>query len=481
MSIYKYLLQKIDFLALILGSFFILSYFFIRGFIFIDEGYFLHASQRFIHGQIPYKDFDFIYTPGTLFITGLFFKIFGESIVTGRILILLIGIASSCMIYILTRHISKNKIFPYLSVFIYLSWLPTHINFPWPVTFAIFTGLITLYYFLPKNQNLFLAGFFAFFTFLFKQNFGVAVLANSFLIFIFNKRLKNFKYAFKFLLGFLTLALLFLIYLLKTDSLFSFFNTLITSTSKIVLEGNLSNSFPKLENNIRSTFKFFFYLSPIIFSLFALINSRKHFFLTSFVMTFYLFGIRPMTDYTHLIPLVSIMGFSLIALAENKSKIIKIPTHAFIIVTIFLGFYTALFYNYYRWESPIITNRYFNKDQRIRIFTNEKYKKALTEIIYIINKKTGKNDYIFVFPHAPIFYFIADRKNPTRHIDTAFLKFFSEKQQEKAINDLKNKSVELILTHWDKKDWGIPIVEDYILKNYAPTYQIYEFTIWLKK
>src|SRR3990172_971973 len=83
----------------ILFSFFVLSFFFNRGFAYYDEGFILHAAQRVIQGELPYRDFDLIYTPGTVFLTAAAFKIFGESILAGRILSLLVSLLAVYLVY----------------------------------------------------------------------------------------------------------------------------------------------------------------------------------------------------------------------------------------------------------------------------------------------------------------------------------------------------------------------------------------------
>ena len=54
-------------LLIFLFSLTVLAFFFNRGFAYYDEGFILHAVQRVAGGEIVYKDFDFIYTPGSIF------------------------------------------------------------------------------------------------------------------------------------------------------------------------------------------------------------------------------------------------------------------------------------------------------------------------------------------------------------------------------------------------------------------------------
>src|SRR3989344_756811 len=156
---------------IILFSLLVLIFFFNRGFAYYDEGFILHAAQRILQREIPYKDFDLIYTPGTIFLTAAAFKIFGESILTGRILALLLGLLTSCLVYQVCFRATKNNLGSFLAVLLYLAWGPAHINFPWPSMFALTAGL-TVLSFLP---NYFMVGIMTAVVFLMKQNFGIAV------------------------------------------------------------------------------------------------------------------------------------------------------------------------------------------------------------------------------------------------------------------------------------------------------------------
>src|SRR3990172_6805151 len=128
----------------ILFSFLVLIFFFNRGFAYYDEGFILHAAQRILQGELPYKDFDLIYTPGTVFLTAASFKVFGESILTGRILALLVSLLAGCLVFQVCHRATKNSLGAFLAVFVYLAWGATHINFPWPTMLALTTGLAVL-------------------------------------------------------------------------------------------------------------------------------------------------------------------------------------------------------------------------------------------------------------------------------------------------------------------------------------------------
>ena len=62
-----------------------LLFFHTRGIIFHDGGYILQTAERLVKGEIIYKDFDFVYTPLSVYITAILFKFFGQSVLVERI------------------------------------------------------------------------------------------------------------------------------------------------------------------------------------------------------------------------------------------------------------------------------------------------------------------------------------------------------------------------------------------------------------
>jgi hypothetical protein len=45
----------------------------------IDEGYFVEQATRVLRGELPYRDFDSLYTPGLLYVHAVLFSLFGET------------------------------------------------------------------------------------------------------------------------------------------------------------------------------------------------------------------------------------------------------------------------------------------------------------------------------------------------------------------------------------------------------------------
>ncbi len=92
--------------------------------------------------------------------------------------------------------------------------------------------------------------------------------------------------------------------------------------------------------------------------------------MSSFVLLFYVSGVRPTTDYIHLVPLLSLIGIPLVLLMNKKNQTSVLFVS---IVFIVVGFYSALFKGYYKWEAPVIEDVYFISQKNIKIWADQKY------------------------------------------------------------------------------------------------------------
>src|SRR3989338_5741444 len=483
------IMPKYSFLLAVFVLILSLTIFFNRGFSYYDEGFILHAAERIVSGEIPYRDFDFIYTPGTIFLVALGFKLFGESILVGRVLTMSVAILTALLIYFVTNRITKNKLLSFFSLLVYLSWGPMHINFPWPTLFALSTGLLSTFFLSTtlmgsldsKKSSLgmttaFLAGMMGFVTFLFKQNLGMAVLLSSLLSLIIVRKAKM-KSLIVLALGVFMAFAVFLTYLLLTKSTKSFIDNFYFYTVKtVLLDQAFATDFPK-------GLKSLIYLFPGLVSLASLIfvyrNKKNYIHLPLFTLFFYLFGIRPTTDFVHLVLPMASIGIPLsLILLKAKQKIFVYGLFLSIIVS---GFYTGLWKNYYRWDSSLIKQTYFIEDPRTRILVDQKFNRVIPEVLTFISGKSKKSDNIFVFYNAAMFYFLSERKNPTRYINFSPDLSLGGSREKGVINNLKEKNVKIVLTHESPDRWGNPLITKFILKNYQKKKEIFEFAIWEKK
>jgi 4-amino-4-deoxy-L-arabinose transferase-like glycosyltransferase len=443
-------------------------YFFNRGFTPHDEGNMLHAAQRMLD------------------VLAALFKLFGESILTGRVLMLIINTLTFIVIYKITHIATKKPHLGYFAALLFLSWGPTHINFPWHSMFALLSGVLTMLCLLMaikfnSQKHYFLSGLTTFLTFLFKQNFGVALLIVNIIFFLTNKNKPGKKAVLSHLLGFTVPALIFEIYLINTSSLVAFINNFYQITiSEIVVKGSLTTPFI-YEYSFMGLVKTIFYLLPAILSIFSIIvlfakRKQNYIFLGFFVFLFYIFGIRPITDYNHLSAPMSLVGIPLILSIAfaGKKNIQKVLCLAMVGLTA-LGFYTSLFKGYYRWETPLIKQNIFLDHPRAKIFADKKYSSVISTLSPYIKKYSDKDGYIFAYKHAPMFYFLYDRNNPTQYLSIA-RGSFADVQKAEIIVQLEKKDVKLVILQAYETGTKDKII-NYVLENYTLLVQAPDYTL----
>ncbi|NLI75718.1 MAG: hypothetical protein GX442_04660 [Candidatus Riflebacteria bacterium] len=79
-----------------------------------DEGIFLGAAQRVLDGELPYRDFHEIQTPGTFYLLAVFFRLFGADFLVARGLLLLLGVGLAFLTDRLARETAPGP----------FDWLP---------------------------------------------------------------------------------------------------------------------------------------------------------------------------------------------------------------------------------------------------------------------------------------------------------------------------------------------------------------------
>ncbi len=69
-----------------------------------DEGFYLLAGQRVMHGELPYLDFSFPQLPGTAYLYGIGQALFGAGMSRGRILPVAMATATLVLVYLAVRR-----------------------------------------------------------------------------------------------------------------------------------------------------------------------------------------------------------------------------------------------------------------------------------------------------------------------------------------------------------------------------------------
>ena len=141
----------------------------------LDEGYFAQQALRVVHGQVPYRDFDSLYTPGLLYLHAAVFGALGGPSLLGVRLVALLGRACiGGLMYVLGRAFARPAWAVAAPLFLLIAldaaperWEP---HPGWPST-ALALLSVCLF---PRHPLA--AGGVAGLSFAFKQNTGLLVL-----------------------------------------------------------------------------------------------------------------------------------------------------------------------------------------------------------------------------------------------------------------------------------------------------------------
>ncbi len=485
-------LRKLTELLFILTILLLLLATFNKGLTLNDEGYVLQAGQRILHGELPYRDYFFVYTPLSAYITAGAFLLFGQSVIASRVVVLFFSIAALIAVWLIAKRLTKNTYVIAITVLFFTVWSPLHTNFSWPVVYSLTFTLWNVYCFLQfletkQYRYVVFAGLLTSLVFLTKQNFGAAVLANGIIMFLCIKEIRTRKSFIMFTVPFLLPIILFVIQIYLSGSVSGTVeNFYYYFFKKLIIDHNGSTPFIYiLPSFVKTLIKAFFYLSPLIISVATLIYSllkkrNTYFFLSTTTVLYYLTGIRPVTDIVHLTPLVSLLCLPYLEfVVMEKSKISQLIATLVAGVFILVGLYNAFFNGYYKWEQPLIKQTVYQKDSRLQIFLDDKSAREIKHVTKFIDQNSKINDYIFIYHYVPTFYFLADRKNATRFI-YIHPNVLDSQYRKEVINDLKEKHVNLIVTDKNLRE-DTSSVSVYIRTHYKKFNTIASYDFWRKK
>ena len=75
-----------------------------------DEGTIAYGAQRVLEGAVPYRDFLEIMGPGSFYWLAFFFKIFGDTWQVSRLCLLVTGVASTLLVYWIARQFLSARL-----------------------------------------------------------------------------------------------------------------------------------------------------------------------------------------------------------------------------------------------------------------------------------------------------------------------------------------------------------------------------------
>lgn len=180
----------------------------------LDEIWNYGFANNLYRGLLPYVDFNMVLTPFYSFFMSLFFYLFGSSMFTFHVINALI--LTGCFILLDKMYQEKSYLF------LLFLFFPVNCSFP-NYNLFLFVLLVVIVYieeFLVNKYSWshYLVGVLLAFCVLTKQTVGFCLLFPSLIY------LKNKKVLIKRFIGFIIPCAIFLVYLLATDSFYSFFN-----------------------------------------------------------------------------------------------------------------------------------------------------------------------------------------------------------------------------------------------------------------
>lgn len=150
---------------------------------FQDEGLLYQHGLRLARGELPYRDFYIMQAPGTFYIEAALIKIFGVSMLLGRIVKQIEGVVAIVLTYRLVMRAVRNQTAAVATAAVAAAWSGAlHMRFHWYTMDATLCVLVALYWFVrfvrsDERRWLAAAGLGVGASVLFKQNVGLSAAA----------------------------------------------------------------------------------------------------------------------------------------------------------------------------------------------------------------------------------------------------------------------------------------------------------------
>jgi hypothetical protein len=483
-----------------------------------DWGGIVIAAERFLKGDVFYKDFSIVYTPGIYIYTALTFKLLGVKLFSALAGWSLIRAINCCLFYLLGRRFFPPKI---AIVFPLILWI-----IPGPIhkSFIVFFGLLHLIVFLnllsSNNRGFYIvAGIVAGVSFVFRldllMSFAITFLVVEFLRLLNGKEHKlwlKIKSSILNLLifgGGVFLAISPLgIYLERNSALMDAVNQTIyflgTAGSRMFLLPPLSNI---LSWSIWDFSNYAVIFIPLALSLLLLVEIISNIWSKRFnldhkmliiLLVHGILSLHQVLRWPWAGRLYQILSPFLIAdiyliikwYSHGNNRYTESPRFIYT----FLIIATNLLLLFMILGSLTMDDMYTNNSISIRfsnktplslpkadVYTTEKQADEVRRLVEIIERQTTKDDYIYIVQYYPMYYFITGRRNATRYY---FLEayVYSEERQREVIEDLEEKNVRLIISGPNHP--GTPratILDEYLNENFEIIERVGKKVIYRKR
>ncbi|OGH05870.1 MAG: hypothetical protein A2W22_02775 [Candidatus Levybacteria bacterium RBG_16_35_11] len=492
------------------------------GLILSDWGMIVVAAERFLRGEIFYKDFSILYTPGIYIVTAMAFKLLGISLWSATIGWSVIRAFNCVLIYLIGTELLSLRAALLLPLLLWFVPADLHKGF---FVFSVLISILFLVKMLYPRRRwfYFLAGLIAGFLLLFRIDvFGIFVIA-SVLVELTKIKIRpdgmmshiseittSLKNILIFGFGAITGIAPFALYLFLNGAINEAYRqtTEYTSTMKSMwffippISQLLSFDILAMYKYIGLFLPFVFYCLVFVLIVSIILkrdmceNDKKLF-------VVFLFGCMTLNQViSH--PGINRIGQTLAPVLianvyltreyfknrfkEYGRKIIQINKITLIALNVLLLTYITISCSI---SDPYIngsifirlSNKTFLPHPRLKVYTKYQYADEFNKIIDIIRNTTEKDEYIFTFPNNNLMYhFVTRRKNLEKYgYGPEYIK--SEERQNKVIKILDEKNIRIIIADLNSRQWReefAPILDKYIMEHYKPAQTAGDYTFLVR-
>jgi hypothetical protein len=447
-----------------------------------DWGGIVIAAERFLQGDIFYKDISIVYTPGIYLYTALAFKLFGIKLSSATAAWSFIRAVNCVLFYLLgTKFFSKRNAL----LLTFILWFipgPPHKSF---LGFFCLLHLIILLKLLTSNNKglYFLSGLIAGFSFVFRLDllmlFALPLMLTDFLKLLnpvnsLNRKsqmtacLKNYPF---FGIG-MVIAILPLALYLKSNSALSdavdqtlYF--LGSAKSRMFLLPPLREIFSW---SIWDFSNYAVVIIPVGIHCLFVVEMVRNIMAGRFiqddkkVLILFLYGLLSLHQilrwpwagrlFQILPPFIIIDIWLILRYYHSRNNSHKIDRFIYIPVAVMTNLLLVSMIMGSLTMGDMYTNGSilirFNNDTfvsypKASFYTTREEGDEVYKIIEIIETHTNKDEFIYIVQYYPMYYFITERKNATRYY---FIEAYSysEKRQYEVIREIEDKNVKFIIS-----------------------------------
>ncbi len=477
------------------------------------------AAERILQGDVFYRDFTTVYTPGIYLYTALAFKLFGTTLLSATVAWSILRAFNCLLIYLLGTKFLSRSVALILPLILWFASGPVHKSF---LIFFELLSLIFLVRFLSTNSKgfYFFSGIVAGISLIFRIDlfiFFVIMIVLIELVKIIERckeirKVSSITMSFKNFPFFLAGA----IFALTPLALYLFLNSAMVDAISQTL--NLANAFKTrlfLLPSIKQIFSWgkwdfinyaVLFIPLAIYSLFLgviFFNIKNNKFTDeekklSILVVYGLLFLHQITrspwigGLFQILPLILIVDMYLLSnyninMASGHLKKLRriypvtlLTANSLLLFIMIISFYMS---DIYTNNSIFIrfTNTTFLSDPKLKTYTTKKQADEFNRVRNIIETETGEDNYIFIVQHHPMYYFVTGRKNATRYY---FIEGYvgSDKKQLEIIRNLADKKVKLIILRANYPHTPhAPIVIEYLNKHYQIKEKVGDKIIYIRK